>query len=241
MPGPKPRSEAERLLDEDLVDSYYSCEEAAFDELSVRHSQRLWAFFRSLGFDEYQCADFKQECLLKLVLGKRGEGPRFERTKGRGMFRAWLRTAASNLARDVWRRQNRWELDDLDEEESETSLPERPPDDWIGPTEVFETLVLAQTLKRCLGDLSAGSRQIFVLKYYEGYSVKEIEEMLGLSYTQVNNTLFRTREKVRKRLEEKGFEYRPAIAPGPIGEVVLRFEDEVLVYIGERHKEEDDE
>ncbi len=65
--------------------------------------------------------------------------------------------------------------------------------------------------------------------------------MLSLSYNQVNMALHHARKKVCECLEEKGFEYRPVTAPGPIGEVILRFEDELLVHFDGGRQEEDDE
>ena len=44
-------------------------------------------------------------------------------------------------------------------------------------------------------------RQVLYLRYYEGYQVKEIAELLGQSPTLVSTHLARARAKLRERLE----------------------------------------
>lgn len=181
--------------------AYYSCEETAFGELHSRYSRHLRAFFRTLRFDDDTCADLVHETLLKIVLGKEGRGPKFNQ----GSFRAWLFRIAHNLAVDEWRRRRRWVSGEGDDLETQTRPLERPPDVWARPVEIFETIALEQELKKCLAELSDRDCLILILKYCEGFSVKEIEGMLSLGYNQVNMALHHARKRVRKCLEGKRF------------------------------------
>ena len=45
------------------------------------------------------------------------------------------------------------------------------------------------------------------LYYYEGYSVREVSEILSISETNVQTRLYRARKKLEQQLKEDGFNY----------------------------------
>ena len=63
---------------------------------------------------------------------------------------------------------------------------------------------VGESINRFLGTLDAQSRIIFVSRYWYAYSIREIAENLDISESHVKNTLFRTRKKLRARLQEEG-------------------------------------
>lgn len=65
--------------------------------------------------------------------------------------------------------------------------------------------VLCEAINTFLGTLNPEHRIIFILRYWSVYSVEEIMEKLGISKSKVTVTLMRTRQKLRKYLEQEGF------------------------------------
>lgn len=63
---------------------------------------------------------------------------------------------------------------------------------------------LAKIINSFLGGLPKKTRVIFVRKYWRLDSVKDIAEELKISEGSVKNTLFRTRQKLKKLLSEEG-------------------------------------
>ncbi|MBE6585478.1 MAG: sigma-70 family RNA polymerase sigma factor [Ruminococcaceae bacterium] len=64
---------------------------------------------------------------------------------------------------------------------------------------------LPNLLNGFLHGLSAEDRCLFVLRYWHAHSVKHLAETLGMSVGAVSNRLWRTREKLRIYLTERGY------------------------------------
>lgn len=61
-----------------------------------------------------------------------------------------------------------------------------------------------QKLQEICNDLTQREREVLFLKYYEGMSYSEIEQILGLEYQTVRNYMYRAIERLRKIFEEEG-------------------------------------
>lgn len=70
--------------------------------------------------------------------------------------------------------------------------------------EKIEDQELAEALNLFLSDLPAETRKIFLLRYWELMSVKEIAKGGGISESKVKMSLKRTRDKLRNFLEKEG-------------------------------------
>lgn len=64
---------------------------------------------------------------------------------------------------------------------------------------------LAHTINRFLQGLSAGERQVFVLRYWHGCSIREIGKKYGFSKSKVESMLHRTRQKLKTFLQKEGY------------------------------------
>ena len=95
--------------------------------------------------------------------------------------RNWLYRVALNLCRDEWRRGRRWDLP-LEAAEGASLPPE-------------ELSLLDQ-----VADLPEKQRTALHLHYYEGYTVREIARLLGVTVPTVKMRLKRGREALRKEL-----------------------------------------
>ena len=69
---------------------------------------------------------------------------------------------------------------------------------------VVDSRILADKLNVFLLELPKDVRKIFLRRYWELSSVKEIASVYGISESKVKMTLFRTRSKLRSFLEKEG-------------------------------------
>jgi RNA polymerase sigma-70 factor (ECF subfamily) len=104
--------------------------------------------------------------------------------------------------RDVKREQKIDDIDDIVEQRF------RSDGSWLKPPKRVDT-VLQQTeirewLRECLDTVPVRQRLAFVLREAEGFSTKEICNILGLSRTNLGAMLHRCRNRLRECLEAKG-------------------------------------
>ncbi len=70
--------------------------------------------------------------------------------------------------------------------------------------ETVELKELCAAINRFLSKLPPVDRQVFLARYWFAASVAEISGKFGFTQSKVKSTLFRTRNKLRKYLEEEG-------------------------------------
>ncbi len=159
------------------MERFVQGEEQAFSELFTRHAGRLQgALRRMVGA---AADDVLQTTFLSIV---RARG-RYERG---APFRPWLYTVAVNAARDHLRRHRREEPLPADE------LPETPADPAPLPDPG-----LSRTVEKALAKLPDSQREAIVLHRFEGFSFKEIAELLGVTETAVKVRAHRGYERLR--------------------------------------------
>lgn len=77
----------------------------------------------------------------------------------------------------------------------------------VGYEETFpEGVSLAEALKSFLISQTPQAKEIFMLRYWYVFGIKEIAERLRLSEAAVKMSLYRTRTALRLHLENEGFE-----------------------------------
>jgi len=152
------------------------------------HKTRIVGLCRLLLRDPDEAQDVAQEVFLRAFERLRTQEPPM-------VWEAWLVRVAVNACRDRQRsgwwksRGKRAELDEtvagvVESSESETLAREGQARIW-------------QQLRR----LNPKQRNVFVLRYVEGWSTSEVAETLGLSPGSVKTHLFRAVRRLRKAME----------------------------------------
>ena len=77
--------------------------------------------------------------------------------------------------------------------------------DQNNPEKEFEAKQLADELNRFLGGLKEKDRNIFIRRYFYMESGKQIAEKYGISETNVNVSLSRTRTRLKEHLGKEGW------------------------------------
>lgn len=122
--------------------------------------------------------DVLQEVFIKRLY----QSPEFDSPEHE---RRWLFRVAVNQCRDEWKRHRRRDLP-LDTAE----LVVLPPEE----REVLEAVMA----------LPEKLRTVIHLYYYEGYAVREIAQLLGVTVSTVKMRMKRGRDALRERLEDAG-------------------------------------
>ena len=160
------------------MERFVQGDEQAFSALYTRHAARLQGALRRIVGSA--AGDVLQTTFLSIV---RARG-RYQRG---APFRPWLYTVAINAARDHLRRHRR--------EEPTEKLPDTPADPAPLPDPG-----LTRTVEAALAQLPEAQREAIVLHRFEGFSFKQIAEMLGVTETAVKVRAHRGYERLRTLL-----------------------------------------
>src|SRR5262245_38819226 len=144
----------------------------AFRELVESYSAKLFRLAWRITGDEQLAEDAVQEAFLRAY---RSLG-RFD---ARSQFGTWLHRIALNAALDLARTQQRQRAGREDwpaEEAGGEPVPSPAP----GPERIALSLEVERAVRSGMAELSAMERTAFVLRHFEGRSIAEICEQLGL-------------------------------------------------------------
>ncbi len=205
----------ERLSPDDrrLVAALRAGEEAAFEELIDRYHPALVRLAMAFVPSRAVAEDVAQDAWLGVLRG-------IDRFEGRSSLRTWLYRILVNTAKTRGVRESRSvpfaalavEGDDgpsVDPRRfrplDDPSLPgawASPPHSWDGLPEA--TLLGRETLEvidRAIGSLPPAQQQVIRLRDVEGFSAREVSDLLELSDANERVLLHRARSKVRQALE----------------------------------------
>lgn len=158
----------------------------AFEELVMRHADRLYATLRSFGLDELEAHEVAQETFLRAWRSL----PRFE---GRARFFTWLYRIAFNEAQRRLSRRPPAGLLVSSEQQPLDELADRRP----GPAAQAERDELRAALHRALAEIPLELRAPVVLRDVEGLSTREAASVLELGEAAFKSRLHRGRLALR--------------------------------------------
>jgi RNA polymerase sigma-70 factor (ECF subfamily) len=165
----------------------------AFRALVETHSRSVFRLAYRMTGNEQDAEDVVQESFLRAYrqLG------RFE---SRANFGTWLYRIVSNCSVDLMRskqaRHDQVRGDSLDQE----GAMELPAADRPGPERMAESAEIETRVQDALQALSPLERAAFTLRHYEGRSIEEISETLGLGTSAAKHSVFRAVKKLRVAL-----------------------------------------
>ncbi len=161
--------------------------QTSFEELYRAHYARITRLCRLLLRDSQEAEEAAQEVFLKLLQASKG----LSRTI---VWEPWLTRIALNTCRDRQRsRWWRWRRADTMERQM-LQLPSIEPT----PEESTVSREQRERIWQFLRGLSARQQEVFVLRYVEGWSGKEVAEFLGLTPGSVKRHLFRAVHHMRQ-------------------------------------------
>lgn len=190
--------------DADLVKEYKKGNEAAFEQLVLRHKSKVYSTIYLIVKDRYIAEDLFQETFIKAI-----DTIREGRYNEEGKFLPWILRIAHNLAIDYFRRDKRYPTVELEEG---TGLF-----DDVLQEQSYETRKMQADTKKLLRELiqtlPEAQREVLMLRHFAGMSFQEIADHTGVS---INTALGRMRYaliNLRRKLEKLNYAYDKDLYP----------------------------
>jgi len=166
----------------------------AFEELVLRHRDKIFARAFSMMRNEEEAVDLSQEAWVK-------GWQRLKQFHGDSSFVTWMTRIVINLCLDQLRKQKRHRTESIELMEEESGGVERQmPVVQANPTAGLERAELRQRIDKALGQLSVEHRTVLILHEFEELEYKEIAKRMQCSIGTVMSRLFYARRKMANLL-----------------------------------------
>lgn len=173
-----------------LVAAVRSGDLDAFGELFERHYPSLVRILIHQGADPELAQDLIQETFL-VAYQKLGQLRDDER------FWAWLYQIARNMLFKTWRRKRLYRLISLEHVAGVREVRQRIAYDAVE----IQGYPLRESVRSVLDELSYKYREALILHYVEGYSAKEIAEIVGISPAAAQRRAHRAKQEFQRRYQ----------------------------------------
>lgn len=162
--------------------------ESAFNELYDRYSKRMLYYFnRMMAMDNEKAQDMLHDLFIKIV-----EKPHLFNPDKK--FSTWFYTVATNMCRNEYRKRSRGFTVSLNDDFNIADNRK------LNAVEQIDLKTFAVELKTELNKLKDTHKSVFVLRYQEHLSLKEISEIMDCSIGTIKSRLFYTTQKLAKKL-----------------------------------------
>ncbi|MHC4548973.1 MAG: RNA polymerase sigma factor [Planctomycetota bacterium] len=192
----KPEPDAQ--ADAELIAQARAGDRAAFDELIVRHQDRVYNMaYRILGHRE-DALDVSQEIFVTVFQS-------LERFEAKARFSTWLYRVTVNRCRDELRRRGTVKhtrphsLDALTRADDEPRRAD-PPARHASPVEGAVARETEALVADAVRELPADAREVLVLRDVEDLAYEEIAEVLAIPVGTVRSRLYRARTLLKERI-----------------------------------------
>ena len=180
--------------DRELIERLQTGDTTAFRELVERYKKRAYFVALDLMGTHEDAEDISQEAFIKVY---RSIGS----FRGEAQFSTWLHRIVVNLCISEKRKKSSKMVEyygDTIPEEAHHAHGSSSPDH---PEKALRSSKIQKHIQEALDKLPAKQKAVFVLRFYQDMSLKEIGKVLKLSEGTVKSHLFRTMRKLREYLK----------------------------------------
>lgn len=167
------------LNDNELINKYLAGEDEAFEHVLKKYLKPIYNFLYRLTHDKTTAEDLAQVTFFKAWKSLR----RFDQSKN---FKVWLFTIAKNTAYDSFRKKKALPFSHYTDENGNNKL-ENIIDGGSSPNDLLEKKDLAHQLFHLLEKIPLHYRAILLLRYKQGFSLKETAAILKKPYNTVKS------------------------------------------------------
>ena len=168
--------------DTELVNAAVSGDVDGFTEICQRYYPAMVAIAHSILGDRHLAEDAAQQTFAKAVV-------KLPQLKKKDRFANWLAVICRNVAKDIIRRK-----DNLSSNDDLSKIAAKSDDDDTN-----------EVVRKAISKLSASTRELIFLRYYDGMSYEQISRVLGISEQAINGRLRRAKKKLAGYLRRNGF------------------------------------
>jgi RNA polymerase sigma-70 factor, ECF subfamily len=155
----------------------------AFAGFYERSAPALRAYLVRVSGNAALADDLLQESYLRFLCASQPEG-------GEVNYRRYLFRIATNLLKDHWRRPKLGGLEDI-------------PQALLAAPDLSAQVDLQAALNPAMARMRPRDRQLLWLAHAEGYSHREIAEIMGIGTASIRLLLFRARRKMARMLRQQ--------------------------------------
>lgn len=185
------------LSDKELIIKAQGGDTAAFEDLVCRYDRKVLSIALKYANDRDDAKDIYQEVFIRVFKS-------LKNFQFRSEFSTWLYRVTTNVCLTYKGRKKKrvfLSIDNNDYEDAQTVEISTQENDESLPDVRVSSNELGEKINEEVNKLPPKKKMIFVLKYYEGYKIKEIAEMLHCKEGTVKKTLFDAAEKLKSQLE----------------------------------------
>ena len=185
---------SDRLTEAEIIQRAREGDQTALENIYRLHSRRVYAVCLRMVADPTEAEDLTQEAFLLLFR-------KIHTFRGESAFSTWLHRLAVNLVLMHLRKKS---LPAVSIEAANDPGDDngRPSIDIGAPDLLLEGSIDRINLSRCIAQLPAGYRTMFVLHDIQGYEHNEIARILGRSVGDSKSQLHKARTRLRELLHE---------------------------------------
>lgn len=166
----------------------------SFEALVKLHSHKAYHCAYRILHNKTLSEDCVQEVFLKVY---KGLGSFDEKSK----FSTWLHSVTVFTAIDIQRKQSRQMQNESDVFEDVHGC------DANSPQQHHAQQSLSEITQNAMSQLSEDLRVAFMLRHYQGCSIKEISQMLKVNDNTIKNRIFRAVGQLKQLLKQKVGDY----------------------------------
>lgn len=180
--------------DNELIERFQHGDTAAFDMLFTRYQKRTYRLVQRFVSNPEDASDLTQDAFIRAYQGL-GD------FKSQCQFYSWLYRITVNLCIDFLRKKARSEVLLYDSDESDDLPMANIPDPRSeSPAKAVENKELRAHIRKAVRRLPPKQRQIFILRHWDGLSLKDIAAAVGRSDGTVKAHLLHAHRNLRRHL-----------------------------------------
>lgn len=173
------------LPDVEIIEGCLRGKPAAQEMLYKKYSGLMMAICKRYAYTTFEAEDIFQEAFIRVFKS-------LDTYKGQGSFEGWMRQIFVNTALNHYHRNKKFYFhEETDDHHLEISDP--------NPDAIAD--LSAEDLTRLIASLPEGYRLVFNLYVIEGYSHKEISDLLNISEGTSKSQLFKAKAILKKLLQ----------------------------------------
>jgi|SRR5664280_274197 RNA polymerase sigma-70 factor (ECF subfamily) len=184
------------ISDYELILRFIKGEQSCFDQLILRHKNKVFAYISLYIRDQALAEDLFQDTFMKVI-----QSVRAGKYQDNGKFISWVMRIAHNLIIDHFRRIKQMNTISNDDYESDLFNSKKLCDSNVEDDMIARQI--QKDVRKMITFLPEDQREVVILRHYAGLSFKEIAEITDVS---INTALGRMRYaliNMRKLMEEK--------------------------------------
>lgn len=173
-----------QISDSELINGCVDSNRFFQKKLYERFARKMLAVCLCYTRDSYEAENILQEAFIKIF-------ENIKNYKPTGSLEGWVRRIIVNTATDYYRKKKRIKFSEVNVEEADNEVS-------TVDLDKFST----QELVTAIQELPEGSRMVFTLYAVEGYSHKEIGELLDISVGTSKSQFSRARMLLQQKLKK---------------------------------------